>query len=70
MFSRYDSISQVKVRRRPSLVIEAKLKFVYGVPTDFQRPGSWVIVEGTYLLVGTTGRGQMLLAFQFYGKIA
>lgn len=53
-----------------SLVIEAKLKFLYGVPTDFQRPGSWVIVEGTDLLAGTTGRGQMLLAFQFYGKIA
>jgi len=53
-----------------TLSIESKFKFIYGVPLDFQRPGSWTIVDGTGLLAGVSGRGEYLPPFRYWGKIS
>jgi len=52
-----------------TLTINFKFKIVPGVPSEFQDPGSWVIVDGTGIYAAVSGRGEYRFPFQFYGTI-
>ena len=52
-----------------TLTIHATCKLVYDVPTDFQKLGTYKIVDGTGLWSAIAGRGEYKFPFQFYGTI-
>ena len=52
-----------------TMTINYKIKTVIGVPSEFQRSGSWVIVDGTGIYAAVSGRGEYRFPFEFYGVI-
>ncbi len=52
-----------------TITLDVKFKFDFGVPPEFQRVGSWVIVGGTGDYAQASGRGDYKWMFQFYGTI-
>jgi len=65
-----DGLVTITIDAETTLIVDFKLKSVVGVPLEFQRAGSWVVVGGTGLYDGASGRGEYRFPFQFYGTLS